>query len=109
MRLTTVEQPTAEIARLAVDAALGGKPVEGRRILQASLSCRKPPPHPARAFANPTIRPRFRIAPHPSFQSATTTSSVACAKNACRESGGLASLTRWENSLGVPIVATALL
>jgi DNA-binding LacI/PurR family transcriptional regulator len=40
-KLTTVEQPMREIARLAVDAALGGQQVEGRRILEASLVVRE--------------------------------------------------------------------
>ncbi|MBJ3783520.1 LacI family DNA-binding transcriptional regulator [Devosia sediminis] len=40
-KLTTVQQPMAEIARLAVEAALGGEQVEGRRILQAELVVRE--------------------------------------------------------------------
>ncbi len=39
-KLTTMEQPLAEIARLAVEAALGGKQMEGRRILEARLVVR---------------------------------------------------------------------
>ncbi len=41
--------------------------------------------------------------------SAVISSSLAWLKEARRKSGGLASLTRCENSLGAPIVATALL
>lgn len=40
-KLTTLEQPMAEIARLAVEAALGGRQVEGRRILQGQLVVRE--------------------------------------------------------------------
>jgi DNA-binding LacI/PurR family transcriptional regulator len=40
-KLTTLEQPMAEIARLAVDAALGGRQVEGRRVLQGQLVVRE--------------------------------------------------------------------
>jgi DNA-binding LacI/PurR family transcriptional regulator len=40
-KLTTVEQPMAEIARLAVEAALGGTQVEGRRVLKARLVVRE--------------------------------------------------------------------
>lgn len=40
-KLTTMQQPMAEIARLAVEAALGGKQVEGRRILPAELVLRE--------------------------------------------------------------------
>ncbi|SEQ02388.1 DNA-binding transcriptional regulator, LacI/PurR family [Devosia sp. YR412] len=40
-KLTTMAQPMAEIARLAVDAALGGKQVEGRRILTTKLMVRE--------------------------------------------------------------------
>lgn len=40
-KLTTVEQPMAEIARLAVDAALGGQQIEGRRMIQATLIVRE--------------------------------------------------------------------
>ncbi|MBX9467391.1 MAG: LacI family transcriptional regulator [Rhizobium sp.] len=40
-KLTTIEQPMAEIARLAVEAALGGLQVEGRRILPAKLVVRQ--------------------------------------------------------------------
>ena len=40
-RLTTVAQPMAEIARRAVDAALGGVQVEGRQLLQAQLVVRE--------------------------------------------------------------------
>ncbi|KQX39983.1 LacI family transcriptional regulator [Devosia sp. Root436] len=46
-KLTTVEQPMQEIARRAVDAALGGTQVEGRQVLQARLVLREttaPPP-----------------------------------------------------------------
>lgn len=39
-KLTTVAQPMADIARLAVEAALGGRQVEGRRILPAELVVR---------------------------------------------------------------------
>ncbi len=46
-KLTTIQQPMAEIARLAVEAALGGSQVEGRRILPANLVIRETtaPPH----------------------------------------------------------------
>jgi DNA-binding LacI/PurR family transcriptional regulator len=40
-KLTTIEQPMAEIARRAVDAALGDTQVEGRQILQARLVVRE--------------------------------------------------------------------
>jgi DNA-binding LacI/PurR family transcriptional regulator len=40
-KLTTIEQPMAEIARRAVDAALGDIQVEGRQILQARLVVRE--------------------------------------------------------------------
>jgi len=40
-KLTTIEQPMAEIARRAVDAALGGRQVEGRQVLQARLVVRE--------------------------------------------------------------------
>lgn len=40
-KLTTVQQPMAEIARLAVEAALGGEQVEGRRVLSADLVVRE--------------------------------------------------------------------
>ena len=40
-KLTTIEQPMEEIARLAVDAALGGKQVEGRQVLQGRLVVRE--------------------------------------------------------------------
>ena len=40
-KLTTIEQPMEEIARLAVDAALGGKQVEGRQVLQGRLAVRE--------------------------------------------------------------------
>jgi DNA-binding LacI/PurR family transcriptional regulator len=40
-KLTTLEQPLAEIAKLAVDAALGGVQVEGRRVLQGRLVVRE--------------------------------------------------------------------
>jgi DNA-binding LacI/PurR family transcriptional regulator len=40
-KLTTIEQPMAEIARRAVDAALGGVQVEGRQVLQAQLVVRE--------------------------------------------------------------------
>lgn len=40
-KLTTVEQPMEEIARRAVEAALGGKQVEGRQILQTRLVVRE--------------------------------------------------------------------
>lgn len=40
-KLTTIEQPMAEIARLAVEAALGGSQVSGRRMLQARLVVRE--------------------------------------------------------------------
>lgn len=40
-KLTTIEQPMAEIARRAVDAALGGVQVEGRQVLQARLVVRE--------------------------------------------------------------------
>ena len=39
--LTTMEQPMAEIARLAVDAALGVTQVEGRQMLQTRLVIRE--------------------------------------------------------------------
>jgi DNA-binding LacI/PurR family transcriptional regulator len=39
-KLTTVQQPLAEIARLAVEAALGGEQVAGRRILKTELVVR---------------------------------------------------------------------
>ncbi len=40
-KLTTVEQPIEEIARRAVEAALGGKQVEGRQVLQTRLIVRE--------------------------------------------------------------------
>ncbi len=40
-KLTTVEQPMAEIARRAVDAALGGVQVEGRHLLTPKLVVRE--------------------------------------------------------------------
>lgn len=40
-KLTTIEQPMGEIARLAVEAALGGKQVEGRRALPGRLVVRE--------------------------------------------------------------------
>ena len=40
-KLTTVEQPMAEIARRAVEAALGGRQVEGRQVLQTRLLVRE--------------------------------------------------------------------
>ncbi|WP_332687824.1 LacI family DNA-binding transcriptional regulator [Devosia sp.] len=40
-KLTTMEQPMAEIARRAVEAALGGAQVEGRQVLQARLAVRE--------------------------------------------------------------------
>jgi DNA-binding LacI/PurR family transcriptional regulator len=40
-KLTTIEQPMKEIARLAVEAALGGKQVEGRRVLEPRLVIRE--------------------------------------------------------------------
>jgi DNA-binding LacI/PurR family transcriptional regulator len=40
-KLTTVEQPMEEIARRAVEAALGGKQVEGRQVLQTRLLVRE--------------------------------------------------------------------
>ncbi|WP_236899007.1 LacI family DNA-binding transcriptional regulator [Devosia sp. SL43] len=40
-KLTTIAQPMAEIARRAVDAALGGVQVEGRQMLQAELVVRE--------------------------------------------------------------------
>jgi len=40
-KLTTVQQPMKDIARLAVEAALGGEQVEGRRILPAALVVRE--------------------------------------------------------------------
>jgi DNA-binding LacI/PurR family transcriptional regulator len=40
-KLTTVEQPMEEIARLAVEAALGGEQMEGRKVLQARLVIRE--------------------------------------------------------------------
>jgi DNA-binding LacI/PurR family transcriptional regulator len=40
-KLTTVEQPILEIARLAVEAALGGQQMEGRKMLQARLVIRE--------------------------------------------------------------------
>ena len=46
-KLTTMAQPMHEIARLAVDAALGDKQVEGRRLLETQLLVREstaPPP-----------------------------------------------------------------
>jgi DNA-binding LacI/PurR family transcriptional regulator len=40
-KLTTMEQPMEEIARRAVDAALGGAQVEGRQVLQTRLVVRE--------------------------------------------------------------------
>ena len=40
-RLTTIAQPMAEIARRAVDAALGGTQVAGRQVLQGRLVLRE--------------------------------------------------------------------
>ena len=40
-KLTTIAQPMAEIARRAVDAALGGKQVDGRQVLQGRLVVRE--------------------------------------------------------------------
>ena len=40
-KLTTVAQPMAEIARRAVEAALGGRQVEGRQVLQTALVVRE--------------------------------------------------------------------
>ena len=40
-KLTTMEQPMTEIARRAVEAALGGTQVEGRQMLQARLVVRE--------------------------------------------------------------------
>lgn len=40
-KLTTIRQPMAEIARRAVEAALGGKQVEGRQVLQTELVVRE--------------------------------------------------------------------
>lgn len=40
-KLTTMEQPMAEIARRAVQAALGGTQVEGRQMLQTKLVVRE--------------------------------------------------------------------
>ena len=40
-KLTTIEQPMKEIARLAVEAALGGKQVSGRRVLEPRLVVRE--------------------------------------------------------------------
>ena len=40
-KLTTIEQPMAEIARRAVDVALGGRQVEGRQVLQGRLVIRE--------------------------------------------------------------------
>ena len=40
-KLTTIEQPMAEIARLAVEAALGGTQVTGRRVLEPRLVIRE--------------------------------------------------------------------
>lgn len=40
-KLTTIEQPMKEIARLAVEAALGGEQVTGRRVLQPRLVVRE--------------------------------------------------------------------
>ena len=40
-KLTTMAQPMAEIARRAVDAALGGTQVEGRQVLQTALVVRE--------------------------------------------------------------------
>ena len=40
-KLTTMAQPMSEIARLAVDAALGGQQVEGRRMLATTLVLRE--------------------------------------------------------------------
>jgi DNA-binding LacI/PurR family transcriptional regulator len=40
-KLTTMEQPMAEIARRAVEAALGGTQVEGRQMLQTRLVIRE--------------------------------------------------------------------
>ena len=40
-KLTTMEQPMAEIARRAVEAALGGTQVEGRQMLQTRLVVRE--------------------------------------------------------------------
>jgi len=46
--LTTMEQPMAEIARMAVEVALGGEQVTGKRLLEARLVVREttaPPKH----------------------------------------------------------------
>jgi DNA-binding LacI/PurR family transcriptional regulator len=40
-KLTTIEQPIEEIARRAVEAALGGRQVEGRQMLQTKLLVRE--------------------------------------------------------------------
>lgn len=40
-KLTTIEQPMTEIARRAVEAALGGMQVEGRQMLQTQLVIRE--------------------------------------------------------------------
>jgi DNA-binding LacI/PurR family transcriptional regulator len=40
-KLTTIEQPMKEIARRAVDAALGGTQVSGRQVLPARLAVRE--------------------------------------------------------------------
>ncbi|WEJ34482.1 LacI family DNA-binding transcriptional regulator [Devosia sp. SD17-2] len=40
-KLTTVQQPMKAIARLAVEAALGGEQVEGRRVLETELVVRE--------------------------------------------------------------------
>jgi DNA-binding LacI/PurR family transcriptional regulator len=40
-KLTTIEQPMKEIARLAVEAALGGTQVTGRRVLEPRLVIRE--------------------------------------------------------------------
>ncbi|MDQ0456705.1 DNA-binding LacI/PurR family transcriptional regulator [Rhizobium paknamense] len=46
-KLTTIEQPMGEIARLAVEAVLGGRQIEGRHVLRATLILRETtaPPH----------------------------------------------------------------
>lgn len=47
-KLTTIEQPMKEIARLAVEAALGGTQVTGRRVLEPRLVIRESTAPPRR-------------------------------------------------------------
>lgn len=46
-KLTTIAQPMAEIARRAVEAALGGVQVEGRQVLQTELVVRETTSRPS--------------------------------------------------------------